>query len=319
MGTGDSGVERPLDEQVDVIAEALSALRLEGTVYFQAAFCAPWGMAVPAGEHATFHAVVDGTCWLRLANRPPCRLGPGTILLFPHGTAHTLAHAADAPARPAAELLQGLSAASPDGPRFGGNGNTTTLVCGHFSFDRLCDHPLIGSLPDVIHLDADGGDLVQWLATATTLAANEPGKRQRTAAVVVDRLAEALLTQTLRLFLDRNPDHGGFLSAVRDPAVGCALRNLHCNLSFPWSLDALARTANVSRSVLSQRFRARIGESPMRYLLRCRMLEARRLLADPASTLAYVATRIGYQSEFAFSRAFKRFFGHSPRCTRRAG
>lgn len=300
----------------DVLSEILEALRLRGTAYFKAEFRAPWGMAIPAKDVAAFHVVVQGSCWLRASGetRP---LRRGDVVLFPEGSSHELVHAPEAEASPAEDLLGSGRAEGPT-PGYGGSGLATTLVCGHFSYDRGGLHPFFSALPELIHVSAGDGQHASWVATASQMAAAESTSGQRGAAVVVDRLAEALLLQTLRQFLAGRSKPEGFLAAVEDPPVGRALACIHGHPDQKWTVVDLAREAGVSRSGLAQRFRELVGESPMRYLARWRMLAARRLLAGGTLGTAEVAQRVGYESEFAFAKAFKRFFGEGPGSTRRS-
>lgn len=301
----------------EVLYQTLEALRLRGTVYFQADFRAPWGMAIPASQVAAFHVVVAGRCWLRLADAPSRALDPGDLVLLPHGLAHELVHDEQGWAEPATELL-GSPHGEGDGAVYGGTGASTTLVCGHFEYDQRALHPFFESLPEVIHVSAGESEQATWLAAASRLAAAESRVQQQGASVVVDRLAEALLLQTLRLFLKQSHEPRGFLAAAQDPAVGRALLKIHSAPERDWGLDDLASEARLSRSAFSDRFGKLVGESPIRYLSRWRMLSARELLQDPSLSTAAVAARVGYQSEFAFSRAFKRFFGVTPGSARRS-
>ena len=300
----------------DLLARTLEMLRLRGTVYFQADFGAPWGMAVPASQVAAFHVVVAGQCWLRLQGERSTLLERGDIVLLPHGAAHELVHEEGASAAPAAELLS--QPRQETSPVYGGRGAATTLVCGHFDFDREALHPFFETLPEILHLSIGEQEQSSWLATAARLAAAESKNAQRSASVVVDRLAEALLLQTLRLYLDRVEEPRGFLAAVRDPAIGRALSRLHRDAAHDWSLLELAEVAGLSRSSFAERFRGLVGESPMRYLFRWRMLAAREQLQEGSRSTAAIASRVGYSSEFAFAKAFKRFFGKGPGAIRRS-
>ncbi len=302
---------------VDVFAKTLEALRLRGTVYFTKDFRAPWGMAVPAADFAAFHVVAAGSCWLRVGGDATL-LRQGDIVLLPHGCAHELAHEADADVRPAEELL---SEANDEGslPSYGGDGTATTLVCGHFEYDRRALHPFFRTLPEVVHVSAVQEELAVVLATASRLAAAESASRQRGASAVVDRLAEALLMQTLCLFLDHSPEPRGFLAAVKDPSIGRALASIHSDPARDWSVPELARVAALSRSAFSERFRELVDESPMRYLSNWRMLMAREMLRDGSVSVAEVASQVGYRSEFSFAKTFKRYHGQGPGAVRRAG
>lgn len=300
----------------DVLAQTLEALRLRGTVYFRAEFCAPWGMAIPAGKVAAFHVVANGECWLRMAESTPRRLARGDIILFPHGHAHELVHSANAQARPATEVLRLISAEKGEA-RIGGTGAATTLVCGHFDYDQQALHPFFQTLPKLIHISAGEEEQATWLATASRLAAAESASQQRGASAVVDRLAEALLMQTLRIFFNRSDCPRGFMAAVEDPQIGRALVCIHEAASRGWSVEDLARESGMSRSAFAQRFRELVGESPMRYVTRWRMLEARELLYNSPLSIPEVSAKVGYSSEFAFAKAFKRFFGEGPGAARR--
>ncbi len=227
----------------DVLAETLEALRLRGTAYFKADFRAPWGMAVPAKDVAAFHVVVQGQCWLRVPGETPRELGQGDVVLFPEGTAHELVHAADADASPAEDLLGRPGEAPKLG--YGGTGSITTLVCGHFSYDRRGLHPFFAALPKLVHISGEDEPHASWVATASQMAAAESTAGQRGASVVVDRLAEALLIQTLRQFLARSAKPEGFLAAVQDPPVGRALACIHGRPERKWNVGDLAHEAGI--------------------------------------------------------------------------
>ena len=268
----------------DVLARALEAIRLRGTVYFKADFRAPWDMAIPSKEIAAFHVVAAGACWLRVEGAEPRRLGTGDIALLPHGTAHELVHEA----------------------------SLTTLVCGHFDYDHRGLHPFFRSLPTTIHITASDAEQSSWLEAAAKLAAAESSSKNRGASAVVDRLAEALLLSTLRLYLEHESEPEGFVAGAKDPQIGLALAGIHEQPGHDWTVAELARTAGLSRTIFSSRFRDLVGDTPMRYLSRWRMLAARTLLEQGRASTAEVAEQVGYRSEFAFAKAFKRAFGKGP-------
>ncbi len=199
----------------------------------------------------------------------------------------------------------------------GGVGRPTTLICGHFDWDRSARHPLLESLPTVIQLPAGDGPDAAWIATAVQLTVLESTARRPGTAAVVDRLAEALLIQVLRAHLDRLDRPAGFLAALGDPPLARALHHLHQEPGRGWTLDELARSAGMSRSHLAARFRETVGTTPIRYLNSWRMARAKDLLRATEQTIAQVAEHTGYQSEFAFAKAFKRYFGVTPGAARR--
>ncbi|MBT6626352.1 MAG: AraC family transcriptional regulator, partial [Gemmatimonadetes bacterium] len=299
-------------------ASALEALRLRGTVYFQSDFRAPWGMAVPANNVAAFHVIASGECWLRGPGLPATRLTGGDIALLPHGNAHELVSSTDTLAVPAGQLL-GEPRRGPDGEAaYGGEGESTRLVCGHFDVDQTVSHPLFTTLPIVLVVPTAEEEQTSWLATAAQLAAAESQSQQQGAAVVVDRLAEALLIQTLRLHLRDSPPAKGFLAAIAHPQIGQSLSRIHLQPERSWSIEELAQVAGLSRAVFAARFRELVGESPARYLWSWRMLAARRLLQNITLSTAQIAAEVGYQSEYAFAKAFKRYFGEGPGAARRS-
>ncbi len=298
---------------MDILADVLRAQRLSGTVYFRADFREPWGLDIQGGEFANFHIVAQGSCWLRTAGEPVRRLERGDVVLFPHGDPHALLHAPDAVAFPAAHVT------GADNDRntqvFGGTGPvTTTLICGHFEHDRSMPHPLLDSLPSLVHVEASTHGNADWLTAVGQLAAAESASRRPGVTALVDRLAEALLVQILLRYVERMsaPEEASFLAAIKDNAIGRVLELIHRDPARDWALDELARAGAVSRSGLTERFRALVGVSPMVYLARWRMLKARDLLRDTSLPIAHVAGAVGYGSEFSFSRAFKRFFGTPP-------
>lgn len=299
---------------MDILADVLRAQRLRGTVYFRADFREPWGLDIQGGEFANFHIVVRGRCWLRTGPTGSVRaLETGDVVLFPHGSPHALLHAPDAVAFPASEVTvdDSVSDEVTENRVFGGTGTvTTTLICGHFELDRNASHPLLESLPSVVLVKASQHSRAEWLATAGHLASAESSTNRPGVSAIVDKLAEALLVQTLLGYVESMSqfEEANFLAAIQDRCIGRVLELIHQDPARDWTLNEFVREAGVSRSVLTERFRALVGESPMVYLARWRMLKSRELLRDTSLTIAQVAYSVGYGSEFSFAKAFKRFF-----------
>lgn len=309
---------------MDILADILRAQRLRGTVYFRADFRKPWGLDIQGGEFANFHIVAKGRCWLRTGDGTAVRaLDEGDVVMFPHGDPHALLHAPEAVATPASQLLRDSATGSQasDGRVFGGTGSvTTTLICGHFEYDRRFAHPLFESLPSVVLVHATQHGRADWMTAAAQLASAESTLQRPGVGVVVDRLAEALLAQALLGYVDEMPqsEARSFLAAIQDRSIGHVLAMMHRDVNRDWTLDGLAKAGGVSRSVFAERFRALVGDSPMVYLARWRMMKARELLLDTNLSMAQVADAVGYQSEFAFGKAFKRQFQVSPGAVRHA-
>jgi AraC-like DNA-binding protein len=299
---------------MDILADVFRTLRLRGAVYFRAGFHAPWGMKIPDGRFASFHVVCDGSCWLRVGEGDdPVEMGRGDIVVFPRGHGHSLLCEPDAEAVQAQQLIGSPRPdATPDSVTFGGNGTaTTSLICGHFEYFRDLPHPLFETLPSLVHLRGNEGD-GGWVIAASSLAAEVSAGGEAAINTAVDRLGEALLIQTLGTYIRSREDQASFLGAIQDRHIGHAIGLMHEDIAHDWSLAELAAAASMSRSVFSERFRRMVGTPPMIYLARWRMLKAREMLLDTGLAVADISERVGYQSEFAFSKAFKKNLGETP-------
>lgn len=302
-----------------VLKEVFRSVRLRGTAYFSAEFRAPWGMEIQGTGVANFHLVVGGHCVVRDPGGAFVELARGDIAVFPHGDPHALASSRSSQAVPASDLLAR--------PRheagtvvFGGDGEaTTTIICGHFELDRSLQHPLFDALEDTIIVRAaqhDAGD-AEWVRTATQLVLRESTRNGEMSAVIVDRIAEALLVQVLQTYMRQRRHDRGFLAALTDGGLARVLAGLHAQPADPWTVDDFARTAGMSRTSFLAAFKEKLGTSPMRYLTQVRMQLARELLTSSDDKIAQIAAQVGYDSEFAFARAYKRATGLSPGEARR--
>jgi len=302
---------------MDVLADVLRALRLRGTAYFQADFRAPWGMKIARHDVASFHVLVQGSCsatWDE--GEPQCSLSSGDILMFPHGLPHTLCDDPETVPLPAATLLSERRVTAEGRVEFGGHGRATEIICGHFEMDTS-PHPLLMSLPRVLVLRRGEGTDPEWVSTATRLAVLESSSQRPGSTAIVDRLAEALMIQLIRAHAERSYTSSGFLAALGDRMLGPALAAIHEDPRAAWSVDLLARHIGASRSSFAARFKEIVGTPPMQYLSDWRMQGARELLMTRDLSIAQVAEHVGYVSEFAFAKAYKRLFGEAPGATRR--
>lgn len=301
---------------VDVLDEVLTTLELSSQLYFRAELSQPFSIAVPEQRGVIrFHVAVENPCSLRLPDHEPSMLAPGDLVLVPHGAPHVLADDPERPARPLPAVLE-ETGFDGEGPLvYGGDGPRTVLVCGHFAFAGAPWHPLLTTLPPILHLRAAEDGSYEWLELVVRriereLRAGVPGS-----LAVIRRLSEILLVEVLRAYALRGDL--GALAAIADPQLGRALQAIHAGPAADWSLDALARIAGQSRTLFVERFRERLGTSPMRYLSRWRLLRARHLLGSTDLSVAEVAQRVGYASESAFHRAFRAEFGAPPGRLRR--
>ncbi|MEU8898774.1 AraC family transcriptional regulator [Nocardia sp. NPDC048505] len=300
---------------MDVLSDSLAAMRTGQPRSARTEARAPWGLRFRAVTGTTFHVVTQGTCWL-LSGRDtaPLALGPGDVVFLRTGSAHALA---DHPATPQVDFVpERLDPSATIGQvRLDGPGAQAVLLCGAYELDRTRAHPLMNELPEVVHLPARAGkhtelrNLVDLLATE--LDTERPGSDG-----IVPALIDAMLLYILRAWLDeRSADAAtetGWALALRDPAIGRALQSIHARPADPWTVQELATHAGLSRSVFAQRFTDLVGEPPLTYLGWWRMTTAGRLLRETDAPLSAIARRVGYTSEFAFAKAFKREYGTPP-------
>jgi AraC family transcriptional regulator, activator of mtrCDE len=299
----------------DILSDVLKVVRLRGTAYFRAACRFLWGLEMTAGEFANFHIVNSGRCWLRVRDGADLiALEEGDAVMLPRGDAHALLCSPDANAHPAPHFLNSTGRPGDDGATvFGRSGDgTTTITCGHFDFDRSARHPLCDALDSLIHISGEDSRTAVWLHTVTTLAVQASANADAGTQTVIDRLAEALFAQMWLQHLNSLLDMKSYLAAIGDAEIGRTLVLMHAHPARDWTVAVLAREAGMSRSGFAARFNDLVGESPIFYLARWRLLKARELLSETSASVQQVSGQVGYMSEFAFSKAFKRPFGISP-------
>ncbi|MNZ61978.1 HTH-type transcriptional regulator YesS [compost metagenome] len=326
----------------DTLSDLLRAVRLRGAVFYYVSNWADWAAeappareiaaaVLPGAEHVMeFHLVARGSGWAAVSGLPPVRLETGDIVMFPHGDAHVISSAPGLePQRIGAEWVfatrhqpKPMPIAFHHGVREPGSpvpveDADTVLVCGFLGCDLRPFNPLIAALPRLLHLPAAraGG----WITRVIDQAARESEERGPGAEAVLERLAEMMFVDTARRYLDSLPeDATGWLAGLRDRYVGHALALLHESPGHPWSMDELSHAVGLSRSALHERFMQFLAQPPMHYLAQWRIQVASRLLRETNHTVAAIAQEVGYESEAAFSRAFKRLVGQPPATWRRS-
>ena len=302
----------------DAIDALLRDLRVSSTVFCRSTLSAPWGFGVHARGLAAFHVVTAGGCWLQVdEDGEPRPLRAGDLLILPRGNTHWLR---DDPGSPTLWLEDLLAQDPVDAElrlRSGGGGTITELLCGAFALEGSGQHPLLSALPSVIVVSGNGERPPPWLSATLDLVSLEVRAPGAGGAVVVERLSEVLLAQALRIaLLELRATEHLEPELLNDRGIAPAVRAIHEHPEHTWSLGELAGLCAMSRSAFASRFRALTGDSPIRYVTRCRLTRAARQLRTNEATLAQIALLAGYESEFSFSRAFKRAFGSAPRAYR---
>ena len=302
----------------DPLGAALHLLRMSGTFYFRSELTAPWGLGIPPMPDCLwFHVVTAGAALLEVDHGGPARtLRPGELALVPHGTGHRLRDAADSAAPSVLGIPHDFVTDRYAIIRHGGGGAPTTLVCGAVRFSHPAARSLVELLPATMHL-TDAGSEAEWLPATLRMMAAEAARLRPGGETVLTRLADVLVIQAIRAWLaaDRG-GRTGWLGALRDPQIGRALAQVHRDPARDWTVATLAAECAMSRSAFAARFSELVGEPAMQYVTRWRMQTALHELGSGDSTVAELAGRLGYRSEAAFSRAFKRVLGIAPGAAR---
>jgi len=301
----------------DALTDVLSSLHLRGFVFSYSEFSAPWALELPPGKFAYFHVVERSGGWLKLNGEKEWRsMTGGDLVVIPHGGGHIVG--SDTKTKPLS-LKQFLRLRDEGGlVRHGGGGPETHLVCGVFEFEDGIDNPLISLLPRFIHVRDARAHAAGWLESTLRQLSHEARHTRPGSQIMVTRLTDVVFVQAVRAWLDGQPkDQGGWLGALRDRQIGHALGLMHRDPGYDWSVESLANKASMSRSKFAAKFKALVRESPLAYLNRLRLNTAASLLMQGNLTVAEVAHQVGYDSETAFSSAFKRRYGVAPGSYRR--
>jgi len=298
----------------DPLGETLHFLRLTGTLYSRAELTAPWGIELPPFDGCMmFHVVTAGHCWLEVVGDEPRLLQQGSLALVPHGNGHCIRRNPEDETVPLFDIPVEQVSDRYEIMRYGGNGELTQLTCGVVRFDHVAGQQLIALLPKVLQIDSWADDEGSWLQSTLRFIAHEARELRPGGETVITHLADILIIQAIRSWIDSAPEaERGWLAALRDNHVGKALAAIHREPEKDWTLASLAKEVGMSRSGFSARFTNLVGESAMRYLTQWRMQLARAQLQETSDSLSVLADRLGYQSEAAFCRAFKRVFGVPP-------
>lgn len=331
----------------DPLSDVLRSVRLRGAVFYYVSLGDEWAAETPAApvlaralmpgaEHVlAYHLIVRGDGWAAMDGQSPVRMKAGDIVMFPRGDSHVLSSAPGLHAsrddsdwhystrndpKPIA-LAYHRGVLRPSEPQPADDAKTV-VICGFIGCDLRPFNPLIAALPRLLHLHASDTD--SWIGPILKQAVNESRQHKPGSAAVLDRVSEMVFVDAVRRHLESLPESDGttaehsWLAALRDPHVGRAISLLHAKCATPWTLEELGKQAGLSRSALHERFVSLVGQAPIQYLTSWRMQRGASLLRESNATVATIAQEVGYESEAAFSRAFKRMVGQPPATWRRA-
>jgi AraC-like DNA-binding protein len=300
---------------MDVLSDVLSSMRLQGFVFAATELTAPWGMRADARPQFAFHIIARGQCWLRVDGQAARQVSAGDVVLLSPGVGHTLSDSPKSPAKRIEDMLADGAFSRPIAALSGG----TQVVCGGFQFDDVRGELLLRALPLVIHANELGSEAGPWLAQIVRLLVYESGGTKPGSAMIMSRLCDALFVYAIRSAVAQLAEReANWLRALLVPQIATALQLIHDQPERDWTLAALAARAAMSRTVFAERFANVVGHTPMQYLARWRHQKAVDLLRGSDLSVAEVASRVGYESEAAFNKAFKRSMGATPGAFRKA-
>lgn len=310
---------------MDVLSEVLKVVKLQGAMFYNGEFSSPWSLCSPAsrrvaphlapgaGHVIIYHLLTEGHASARLLDGERIALDAGDIVIFPHGDEHILENG---PRTQPVDMLGELARIIANGlkvSRFGGGGEVTRFICGFMACDPRLSQVFLSGLPPVFKVSIRNLASGNWLENSIRFSVNEADASRAGGAAVLAKLSEVLFVETLRSYIAQLPaEQTGWLAGARDSEVGKTLALIHRNPAHSWTLAALAKEAGLSRSVLAERFRHYLNEPPMAYLTRWRLHLGAQMLASTSYSVAQIGSEVGYESEAAFNRAFKREFAVPP-------
>jgi AraC-like DNA-binding protein len=316
---------------MDPLSDVLRAAQLTGGVFLQAEFSAPWCVAInvttefcapflgPTAHLIPYHYVVEGELHTVVEGGEPHRIGSGELILFPGNKGHLLGSDLALPPVRAADIIVPSCRGELASIHHGGGGRPTTMICGFLGCDTAQSNSVLATLPAAMILKVEETGPAEWIRSTFQYAAQEVASGRPGSATVLAKLSELLFVEAVRRYIEDLPaDQTGWLAGLRDPMIARALALMHGDITRDWSVEELGRETGMSRSALADRFSRLIGMAPMHYLTHWRMQTAAQKLRSTNATLAQVGALVGYESEAAFSRAFKKAFGSSPATWRRA-
>jgi len=318
---------------MDALSDVLRVAQLTGGVFMHAELFAPWCVAGrvapeycapfigPASELVIYHYVIDGHLRVRIQGESGegLLIEAGELVLLPRNDLHLIGSDLSLPPVPSSDVIQPPKDGGLYTIHHGGKGTRTRLVCGFLGYSSAKDNPVISTLPPLFKLKVQQGGAAEWIRSTFQYAAEEISAGRPGSETVLAKLSELLFVEAVRRYADALPDgQTGWLAGLRDPYVARALAQMHRDITRRWTVDVLGREVGLSRSALADRFIRLIGMPPMHYLANWRMQVATQKLRDTNSSLAQIAENVGYESEAAFSRAFKKALGTAPAAWRRS-
>ena len=300
---------------MDALSKVLETIKLKGVVYDKRELSVPWGLDISKDEASQFWRLLKGKCFLKVPGEPLLEMHEGDLVFVPHGSSHWIADHPDSRRVPSIEFRKARDSGK---PMFTGDGDTTIFIGGHFEFDTKPAHPFLADLPNIIHITHFKTEVRAWLQHTANLIAEEVSHEKPGSKIILGRLAEVAFVHLIRAYLEKADHAKGFLLALKDERISTALKLMQDSPEKEWTLDLLSSAAGMSRSLFCHQFKIMVGETPLSYLTNWRIIKAKELLSKTKGNISEVAMDVGYQSEAAFNRVFKKKVSQTPANFRRA-
>jgi len=310
---------------MDVLSEVLKVVKLQGALFYNGEFSSPWSvtatssralarLVAPGAEHVIiYHLLTEGRAYIRMEDGTRMALNPGDIVMIPHGDRHIMENGPSTQTIDDSEQAAQVLAMRLKLCRIGGGGELTKLVCGYMACEPRLSQVFLSGLPPIFKVSIRNDPSGKWLENSIRFSVDQADASRAGGEAVRAKLSEVLFVETLRAYITHlPPEQTGWLAGARDVEVGKTLALMHRKPEQPWTLADLAKEAGLSRSVLAERFRHYLGETPMAYLTRWRLQLGAEMLGSTSYSVAQIAAEVGYESEAAFNRAFKREFQAPP-------
>jgi len=303
---------------MDLLSDILESIRLrklKAVIYPKITVSKNlWGIEVPEDNSSQFWRLLKGTCYLKVSGQTAVKMEKGEIFFIPHGASHQISGNPQNKCVPAAQYGKALRNGT---PLFKGDDEETVLMGGHFEMDPSFRHPFIHSLPKLIHITAMQSELCFWLNNVAIFMNEEISDEQAGTKLILARLADIIFILIVRAYLNQEKIEQGFLMALKDERISNSLKSMHESPEKEWTVEQLAITAGMSRSLFSKEFKRAVGETPLSYLTNWRIIKSKEFLSATKENISEVAAKVGYQSEAAFNRLFKAKVGVTPAIYRR--
>ena len=300
------------EAEFDLVGDVLETLRFKGSIFFRSDLAAPWGMSLDKVDIPRFHIAMSGSCFVGSDNAEPVNFHHMEIVMLPRGSSHWIA---DQPGRQLISSLQAGEACELGNPLFQQGKITQSLMCGMVHYDKASSHPIIDSLPQVLHFQGLVSEDPIW--KTVIIIESEMQRTRGKGGTIVDRLTEVLFLQLLNRYVHKNKEVAGFFAALRDKRIHKALTLIHLDPNFNWSIASLGERVGMSRATLVRHFQSSVGLAPMAYILNWRMMKAYNLIKYSSANLEHIAEQVGFASARTLSKAFQRQYAVTPSELRR--